>query len=164
MSLLEIITGAGLSLWLLFSPSEPDYWYPTLPYNVVDGDTMDVTIDEGFRGRRDERLRLVWYDESNGMVVGIDTPELRGESRPRGLAAREYVEQWLQGHAGYNTNTRTWAGQQIHYFMVRTVKDNTTSTDDRDSFGRYLGDVRDQAGNSLARELLDTGHAVVWNP
>jgi micrococcal nuclease len=44
------------------------YEYQARCFNVVDGDTIDVTIDLGFRMRQDKRIR----------VAIIDTPE-RGQ-------------------------------------------------------------------------------------
>jgi endonuclease YncB( thermonuclease family) len=108
----------------------------------------------------DVRLRLVWYDEDGCQcIVGVDTPELRSRDateRQRAQEAKAYTESWLAQHAAYNTRTKTWAGAEQSYFVIRTEKD--------DAFGRYLADVRDQAGNSLGKDLLDTGHAVVWQP
>jgi len=133
------------------------YWYAALPYNVVDGDTIDAVIDVGFHERRDERLRLVWYNE--GTIVGVDTPELRSrdaQERERAQAAKAYTESWLASHAAMNTATLHWADQDVAYFVVRTEKD--------DAFGRWLADVRDQQGNSLGKDLLDSGYAVVWTP
>jgi len=47
---------------------------------VVDGDTIDVTIDYGFRLRQDHRVRL----------AGIDAPEVRAAG-PEGEAARDWL-------------------------------------------------------------------------
>ena len=48
--------------------------------SVVDGDTIDVLIDFGFRLRQDHRLRL----------AGIDTPEVNAKG-PEGEAARDWL-------------------------------------------------------------------------
>jgi endonuclease YncB( thermonuclease family) len=47
---------------------------------VVDGDTIDVTIDYGFRLRQDHRVRL----------AGIDAPEVNAKG-PEGEAARDWL-------------------------------------------------------------------------
>lgn len=65
-----------LSLWT----------YRAKVIRVVDGDTLDVRIDQGFRSWRLERLRL----------FGIDTPETRGEEREEGLRSKDYVQAWLE--------------------------------------------------------------------
>lgn len=52
--------------------------------NVVDGDTVDVEVDVGFRLRTAQRVRL----------YGIDTPELHdhdANTREAALAARTYM-------------------------------------------------------------------------
>ena len=55
---------------------------------VVDGDTIDLEIDLGWEIRFVERVRL----------LGIDTPEIRGEERPRGLQAKAVVEAWAKAN------------------------------------------------------------------
>ena len=66
---------------------DPKLWhYRAIVKRVIDGDTLDVMIDQGFRNYREERLR----------VLGIDTPELsRGndESKALGLRAKNRVEE-----------------------------------------------------------------------
>lgn len=52
---------------------------------VVDGDTLDVMIDCGFRRYSVERLRL----------ARINTPETRGEKREDGLISKAFVEKVL---------------------------------------------------------------------
>lgn len=49
---------------------------------VVDGDTIDVSVDLGFGVWKKERLRL----------ARIDTPEVRGKEKEAGLAAKAFVE------------------------------------------------------------------------
>jgi endonuclease YncB( thermonuclease family) len=157
-------------LLLLFFAIEL-YGYAAMPYHVVDGDTVDAIIDTGFHQRRDERIRIIWYDDlaaapcgydarcRQRAIVGVDTPELNARDltvRSRAQDAKAYVETWLAYHATLNTHTLDWGGQETAYFVVRTEL--------IDSFGRPLGDIRDQQGNSLGRDLLDSGHAVVWNP
>lgn len=102
------------------------------PVRAVDGDTIDVIIDAGFRSTRTERLRL----------LGVNTPELHGASRAAGLAAKAYVEAWLAAAGG-----AAWP------LVLRTEKS--------DEFGRYLGRVwRASDGACLNDDLLSSGHAV----
>ena len=50
---------------------------------VLDGDTIDVTIDLGFDLYKKERVR----------VAGVDTPERRGAGgEPRGALSRKILE------------------------------------------------------------------------
>ena len=60
---------------------------------VVDGDTIDVTLDLGFDICKSERVR----------VAGIDTPEKRTrnlEEKELGIDASEWLESQLEGAIG----------------------------------------------------------------
>ena len=57
---------------------------------VVDGDTIDVTLDLGFNICKSERIR----------VAGIDTPEKRTrnlEEKELGIDATEWIKSKLEG-------------------------------------------------------------------
>lgn len=104
---------------------------------VVDGDTVDLTIDCGMHGRRVERLRL----------LRVDTPETRGvPDRAPGLAAKAFTEAWLLAAA--------WPGATDYPLTIRTVK--------TDSFGRYLCEIWRDDGANLSDDLLAAGHAVPY--
>ena len=60
------------------------YTYFTKIEKVIDGDTVDVFIDLGFKVWRSERIRL----------VGVDTAE---KNTPYGKATKEYLTQLLAG-------------------------------------------------------------------
>lgn len=65
---------------------QEDYIYNAKVLRVIDGDTIDVSIDLGFRAWRTERLRL----------LGVDTPELNAKDpviREHAVKARDFV-QW----------------------------------------------------------------------
>ena len=64
------------------------YQYQAMILNVVDGDTVDVTIDLGFNVLCRQRLRL----------LGVDTPE-RGEKGY--YEAKDWVNQNYLGHMVY---------------------------------------------------------------
>lgn len=50
----------------------PAIWaYRAKVERVIDGDTLDVTVDAGFANYRTERLRL----------LGVNTPERKGATR-----------------------------------------------------------------------------------
>ena len=55
--------------------------YPALITDVYDGDTFTAEIYLGFNVGIDKKLRL----------ARVDTPELRGDERERGLEVRDYV-------------------------------------------------------------------------
>lgn len=99
---------------------------------VVDADTLDLTLDQGLRNYRTERVRL----------LGVNCPELTGEHRDAGIAAKLFVMQWLGVHP-----VGTWP------LLVRTER--------ADSFGRYLAYViRLEDGASLTAALIAAGHGV----
>lgn len=103
-------------------------------HRLIDGDTIDVILDCGLTTYRTERLRL----------LGVDTPETRGPSRPAGLASTEYVRAWLSA-----ADLGDWP------LIVQTHKS--------DSFGRYLGMVwRASDGQCLNDCLLSAGMAVEY--
>lgn len=61
------------------------YSYKATLVHVVDGDTMDVSVDLGFRITQIMRLRL----------NGINTPELKGATHDAGMKAKEFVQMEL---------------------------------------------------------------------
>ena len=69
------------------------YEYNAVVDRVVDGDTIDVTIDLGFKVWKKMRVRM----------EGINTPESRTrdlEEKKRGLAAKDRLKEILL----YNSN------------------------------------------------------------
>lgn len=59
------------------------FQYAATVLRVIDGDTLDVNVDLGFRVRFETQLRF----------KGLNTPETRGPSREAGLISKAYVEQ-----------------------------------------------------------------------
>lgn len=113
--------------------SVPDIWaYRARVERVVDGDTLDVTIDQGLHTHRTERVRL----------LGVNTPETKGATKMAGRLATIYVEDWLAEADG------DWP------LIVQTHKG--------DAFGRYLARVWRGDGRCLNDDLLAAGHAVVF--
>ena len=78
---------------------EVTYTYDCTLRRVVDGDTLDLRIDLGFRMFAELRVRL----------DGVDTPEIRGPERPYGLDATSFVLDWLTeaGELRVRTKKRT---------------------------------------------------------
>ena len=109
------------------------YEYRAIIRRVVDGDTVDITLDLGFDILYNNRIRL----------LGIDTPESRTrdlEEKKLGLAAKERVRELCP------------VGSTV---PVKTTKDG------RGKFGRILGEiyVGDVNVNKL---LIEEGHAVEY--
>jgi micrococcal nuclease len=68
------------------------YEYNAIVNRVVDGDTIDVTLDLGLEVFKKERLRL----------LGIDTPEVRTkdlEEKEAGLKASKFVSEAIENKA-----------------------------------------------------------------
>lgn len=90
----------------------PMHYDPVSPrvliLRVIDGDTVDCLVDHGFRQYSVQRIRL----------RDIDAPEIRGEERPEGIAAKEEVERLVWEAGGYA-------------FLLRIDHDHTT-------FGRFV--------------------------
>ena len=87
------------------------YEYSATIRRVVDGDTVDVTLDLGFDILYNSRIRL----------HGIDTPESRTrdlEEKKYGLAAKAFVEDYLP---------------------VGSIRTLTTVKDKAGKYGRILG-------------------------
>lgn len=97
---------------------------------VVDGDTLDLFVDQGFLGYCRIRARL----------YGIDTPETYGvkkesEEYKAGVAAREYVIAWLNEHAlvpGIHITENQW------HVMIRSHDGKKI---DSGKYGRWLVEV-----------------------
>ena len=61
---------------------EPSYIYRAVVTKVYDGDTITADVDVGLG---------VWVHGQKLRLYGINTPEVRGEERPEGLIARDFV-------------------------------------------------------------------------
>ncbi len=112
------------------------YEYKAEIRRVVDGDTVDVTIDCGFNIHIKERVRL----------SGIDTPECRTrdlEEKARGLAAKNRLIEILESFG--------------NKFVIKTFIDK------KGKFGRLLGELISEDGKQNANQMLiKEGHAVEY--
>lgn len=108
---------------------------------IVDGDTVDVTIDLGFDILFKTRVRL----------YGINTPETRTrdlEEKERGLAAKDRLNEIINK-----------ALHMRHNLILQTKE--------KGKFGRYLGvliveDSRPDHANertNINQQLVEEGHA-----
>ncbi len=112
------------------------FHYKATVDRVVDGDTIDVTLDLGFDISYRGRVRF----------QGINAPESRTRDaveKAAGLAAKRYVEDWINGHE-----------QRV---IIQT------SLDDRGKFGRILGRILNDEGECLNDELVSLGHATPYD-
>jgi len=102
---------------------------------IVDGDTIDISIDLGFDLTKKERVRL----------AGIDTPEKRTKNQKEkemGYQATEFLEMHLM---------------EATKLTVRTEKDG--------KFGRMLGWLykSDEDTMSINQIMIDKGYAWAYD-
>ena len=115
---------------------------------VVDGDTIDVVIDMGFRNMTRQRLRFQDVDtpEKNPRKEGRSEASLAAE-RAAAKQAETFTYEWvniLDGH--------TIDGDLKWPFTIRTDKDKTT-------LDRYIATVyRHGDPISLNQALINAGH------
>lgn len=114
------------------------YKYKAKIDRVVDGDTMDIVIDLGFKVTTHQRIRL----------QGIDTPETYSvkkdsEEYKKGMKAKNFVLKRVE-----ENNSEA---------IIETEKDTG-------KYGRYIATVW-LADNSISlnQELIDKGYAKVAN-
>lgn len=118
------------------------FQYQAQVVRVVDGDTIYLDIDLGFFIRMTISVRL----------YGVNTPELRGETRAAGLQAKAYVATALP------------VGSTV---VAKTYK--------AEKYGRYLADIyylpgcadREAIianGRHLNKELIDNRLAEAYYP
>lgn len=107
------------------------YHYRAVVRSQYDGDTWRLDIDLGFG---------IWMRNQSVRLYGIDTPELRGESRERGLEVRDRVRgMWPEGTE----------------VTIQTLKDKTGK------YGRWLAIIwPDNLTISANKYLLNAGMAV----
>lgn len=111
------------------------YEYRAKILSVVDGDTVDVDLDLGFKTMlHKERVR----------IAGIDTPESRTTDKVEkkfGLASKERLKELLGKEA-----------------VVKTMK-----PDSKEKFGRILGDFVLPDGRMVSQVLIEEGYAVPYS-
>ena len=108
---------------------------------VVDGDTIDVTIDLGFDLFKKERVR----------VAGVDTPEKRTrnlEEKALGLDATEWIKDHLEGAIDGDDD-----------LIIRTELDGGVGKYGRLLGWLYIGD----AIVSLNEKMIDEGYAWAYD-
>ncbi len=93
------------------------YIYKAIIKNVVDGDTIDVTIDLGFSIYHSIRIRL----------AQIDTPEMNSpilEERERAKKAKLYVQAYLGREVMIHSHGKDKYGRYIASVFVDSISLN----------------------------------------
>lgn len=100
--------------------------------DVYDGDTCTVLVDLGFRCSVEVKVRL----------LGINAPELRGDTKDAGVAARDYLAGLILGRDVF----------------LKTEKDK------QEKYGRWLGVIylRLDDNKSVNQKMIDDGYGVAY--
>jgi|TARA_R100001015_G_C4599570_1_gene154578 micrococcal nuclease len=120
------------------------YEYNAHVERVVDGDTIDCTIDLGFSTWKKIRVRM----------EGINTPESRTrdkEEKKRGLAAKERLKEILK----YNDNKCVLKVSGLGKFgraLASVYVDTLSSTTSKSSITEI----------NVNKQLIEEGHAVEY--
>lgn len=113
------------------------YNYKAHVVGVYDGDSITVDIDLGF---------YMWMRNQKVRLLGIDTPEIRGEEREQGLVARDRVRELILNKD----------------IILKSYKDKTGK------YGRWLGTILvqedDGTWTNVNQLLLAEGLATVYYP
>ncbi|WP_346854743.1 thermonuclease family protein [uncultured Draconibacterium sp.] len=114
------------------------YKYKAKIDRIVDGDTMDIIVDLGFKISTHQRIRLQGINTPETYNVKKDSEEYR-----KGSLAKEFVIQRIEAN-NYEA-------------LIDTEKDTG-------KYGRYIATVwLADSPVSLNQELVDKGYAVVAN-
>ena len=121
------------------------YEYKAIVERVVDGDTIDVIIDLGFKTWKKVRVRM----------EGINTPESRTrdlEEKKRGLAAKDRLVEILK----YNGNQCTLKVSGVGKFgrAIASVYVDTLSPASNQSSMTIV---------NVNKQLIEEGHAVAYD-
>lgn len=107
--------------------------YPCKVDRVIDGDTLVVTVDHGFKVYTSQIVRL----------IGVNAPERK---TPEGITAKKFAMDWVI----LNSHKKDWP------FLMRSL-----SMTDR--YGRRLAHIvpfGEHGSKSLSNALLESGNAV----
>ena len=121
------------------------YEYKAIVERVVDGDTIDVIIDLGFKTWKKVRVRM----------EGINTPESRTrdlEEKKRGLAAKDRLVEILK----YNNNECTLKVSGVGKFgraIASVYVDTLSPSSDQSSITIV----------NVNKQLIEEGHAVAYD-
>lgn len=107
-----------------------NFKYDAKVIDVYDGDTITCIVDLGFGITMKQKIRF----------YGIDTFEIRGEEREKGLIVKDYVKNKINN-------------KKIKLYSIK---------DKKGKYGRYLGIILYYENNewkNLNKELVDKNYA-----
>ena len=108
------------------------YLYRAVCTSVYDGDTVTLDIDLGFGH---------WIKGRKCRLFGINTPELRGDDKESGIAARNRLRQLINNQP----------------VLIKSIKDKSGK------FGRLLVEIYCHGAN-VNQQLINERHAVQYKP
>lgn len=121
------------------------YEYRAALIDVVDGDTMHLTIDLGL----DIGTRMTVR------IFGVNSPEM---GTPEGKVAKQWAIDWFHQHTEAIDWLATTNVTPLWPMVVHTVKDR------KEKYGRYLATIVAPDGHIFNDDLLAAGMAVPYNP
>lgn len=116
-------------------------FYPCRVDRVIDGDTVAVTVDHGFKVYTSQIVRL----------IGINAPERK---TPEGIKASKFTADWVAAHSVSN-------GKMIEWPFTLAAMSMT------DRYGRRLARVfpfGEDGTRDLSAALLASGNATEFVP
>lgn len=119
----------------MITPPYDRYTYPARLIRVIDGDGVYVKLDLGFG---------LWQTQTDLRLLGIDAPEMHGESAPEGEAARSAMCRILTGADELRVHTHR---------------------DEDGKYGRTLATIyarRGEQWTDVNQQMIDDGHAVPY--
>ncbi len=99
------------------------YEYTANLDRVVDGDTMDVTIDMGFKITTNQRIRFAYINAPEIFKTPTNSPEYK-----LGMKAKRYIEKRLRQNGNeMRLVTYKWAGMHGRYTGIVWLEDSKIS-------------------------------------
>ena len=99
------------------------YEYQAKLEKVVDGDTIDVTIDVGFKITTNQRIRFAKINTAEIFHADKNTEDYK-----KGLEAKEFVERrFKENNNEMRLITYKWAGMHGRYTGIVWLKDSKIS-------------------------------------
>lgn len=103
---------------------------------VIDGDTVELEIDTGFKNKHTDVFR----------IYGIDAPEIRGKTKEAGVAAKEFLDGFLLFSKLSFVNTFKDKSDKYGRILVQI----------------FVVDHRDQKISEVGAVMINAGHAVPY--
>lgn len=111
---------------------QPDH-HSRYEMGVLDGDTYDLLVDQGFRTQQQVRVRSMTVDTDE--IFAPDTDD----EHERAIEQRDFARRWM----------RDRLNDEVDWPLLVSTRKETGK------YGRWLGEVYDHAGGSLGNALVD---------